>query len=518
MSIKSFNNWYTSVKESEVQAEVSQTTAISSDVDTIINSLETLASELTEELSEIEDEDQIEEGAGDFIKDWMASKKAAKSQQKVNKIKMNASDLQFAADKAKGDKKKSLEAKVKKAKEQGTELQTMVDDKFSGKGPMTDSKLSKEKIKGQVELIKRTTGMEDDPKKKADLKVKMKELVKKAQQEDAAMAELEDKNADAIAAEEEKEDKGENNETSQKLADEFIAGNEGFKVISAEEKTKTVPVKNEESGEEEDKPKYGDFKELKGKKEDGSADEPIIVAKEIEYNNEPEPEPEDNKTSQELADKHIADNEGFKVISAEDKEKTVPVKNEESGEEEDKPKYGDFKEFKGKKEDGSDDETIIVAKEIEYNNDPKGEKNETSQELADKHIADNEGFKVISAEDKEKTVPVKNEESGEEEDKPKYGDFKEFKGKKEDGSDDETIIVAKEISYPENNSLVIRAKAVGLNELALEIESKLDWQVAEGTILASNYNSIIKKSESDKILNESKYQVNSVKDAFRRLM
>ena len=98
MNIKSFNNWYTSVKESEVQAEVSQPTAIISDVDTIINSLETLASELTEELSEIEneDEDQVEEGAGDFLKDWMASMKAAKSQQKVNKIKMNAADLRFA--------------------------------------------------------------------------------------------------------------------------------------------------------------------------------------------------------------------------------------------------------------------------------------------------------------------------------------------------------------------------------------------------------------------------------------
>ena len=72
------------------------------------------------------------------------------------------------------------------------------------------------------------------------------------------------------------------------------------------------------------------------------------------------------KTSQQLADDFIADNEGFKVISAEDKTVMVKVKNEESGEEEDKPKYGDFKEFKGKKEDDSDDETIIVAKEINY--------------------------------------------------------------------------------------------------------------------------------------------------------
>ena len=180
MNIKSFSAWYNSVKESDTQVAVSQpTSAIINDVDTIINSLETLASELTEELSEIEDEEQLEEGAGDFIKDWVASMKAGAAQKKVNKIKMNATDLQFAADSAKGDKKQALVDKAKAAKEQGTELQKMVDDKFNGKGPMTAAKLSKTKIVGQMEIIKRTTGMEDDPKKKADLKTKKQELTKK---------------------------------------------------------------------------------------------------------------------------------------------------------------------------------------------------------------------------------------------------------------------------------------------------------------------------------------------------
>ena len=351
MNIKSFSNWYSSVKEAEAQAEVSQPTAIINDVDNIINSLETLASELTEELSEIEDHDQVEEGAGDFIKDWIASMKAAKSQQKVNKIKMNATDLQFAADKAEGKKKDALSDKSKTAKDQGIELQKMVDDKFSGKGPMTASKLSKEKIKGQVEIIKRTTGMEDDPKKKADLKSKMQELAKKAQEEDAAMAELEDKNKEAIEAEKER--------------------------IAKEEKKKKEAAKEPEAKEPETK-------------------EPETK----------EPEAKEPET----------------------------------------------KEPEAKEPEAKEPET----------KEPETKEPETKE--------------------------------------PETKDDGEPKKKKV------------------QDSLIIRAKAAGLNELASDIESKLDWQVAEGTILASNYDAIIKKSESDKILNESKYQVNSVKDAFRRLM
>lgn len=68
------------------------------------------------------------------------------------------------------------------------------------------------------------------------------------------------------------------------------------------------------------------------------------------------------------------------------------------------------------------------------------------------------------------------------------------------------------------SKLSLRANAVGLNELASEIDSKLDWQIAEGTGLRLKYESAIKKAESDKILSESRYFDNNVKDAFRRLL
>lgn len=76
--------------------------------------------------------------------------------------------------------------------------------------------------------------------------------------------------------------------------------------------------------------------------------------------------PDENKTSQQLADEFIADKEGFKVVSAEEKEAKVPVRNAETGEDEQKPKYEGQKDFKGKKEDGSDDDVVWVAKEISY--------------------------------------------------------------------------------------------------------------------------------------------------------
>ena len=379
MNIKTFNTW---LKEANEVAQPVVKTDITTDVNTIINSLETLATELTEELSEIEDHNQVEEGAGDFIKSWITSMKAAKSQQKVNKIKMNAADLEFAADKAEGDKKKALNDKLPKVKLQATELQKMVDDKFSGKGDIVDRKLSKEKIKGQLEVIKRTTGMEDDPKKKADLKTKMKELAQRAKEEESAINDLEDKNGEAIEAE------------KKRLADEKA-------------------------------------------KKDGT-----------DTGTDKKAEGEGEGTPEEEAKKKAAEEEAKKKAAAEEEAK----------------KKAEEEEAKKKAE----------AEQAE----------------------------------KERLAGLTDEERAAEEAAKKKAEEEEAKKKKE-ALDDSVQI---------SNDLITRARNLNLNELATEIESKQEWQVAEGTILASNYEAIIKKSESDKILNESKYQVNSVKDAFRRLM
>lgn len=205
---QSFSEWNSSFNENDVisidtatVAEPTTNVEISKDVDTIINSLETLANELSEDLNSM----QLDEAeAIDFIKSWIISIKAANAQRKVNKIKMNSVDLEFAAKKAEGDKKQALEDKSDLVKDQASELQKMVNDRFSGKGALVDSKLAKIKIEGQIAIIKRTSGMEDDPARKSDLKTKMKELADKYREEETAIAKLEDDNKDAIEAEKEK--------------------------------------------------------------------------------------------------------------------------------------------------------------------------------------------------------------------------------------------------------------------------------------------------------------------------
>jgi len=211
-NMDNFEKWFNKVNEelavsptvnTEVATEVSAGTDSNidrndmiGDIDNIMTSLETLASELTEELSiELE----LNEDVKDVIKTFITGMKASKAQAKVNKIKINAADLEFAADKFDGDKKKSIQAKSTKVGEQAKELQTMVNDRFSGKGSYVDGKLHKAKIEGQIQIIKRTSGMEDDPSKKADLKTKMIELTDKYKEESKALKALEDDNKDAAA-------------------------------------------------------------------------------------------------------------------------------------------------------------------------------------------------------------------------------------------------------------------------------------------------------------------------------
>ena len=348
--INNFEKWFNMTNENLLKEEATETPTVSTaavdstpaevsgrkgmmhDVDAIMTSLDALAVELTEELEAVESDLAVNEaGAVDAIKQWFISMKAAKAQQKVNKIKMNAADLEFASKQADGAKSKSIQAKLSTVQDQAKELQKMVDDKYGSKGSIVSSRISKEKIKGQLEIIKRTTGMEDDPNKKADLKTKMKELVQQAKEEEQAIADFEDKNAEEIDKEKEK------------LAKKAEKG-----------KTPTEETPTEET-------------------------------------------PTEETPTEETPEEKVA------------------------------------KEAKAKKK----------------------------------------------------------------------------KAKKKKEVNDSVQI---------DNDLITRARNLNLNELAADIESKLDWQVSEGTVLRSNYEAIIKKAESDQMLNESKYQVNSVKDAFRRLM
>lgn len=148
------------------------------------------------------------------------------------------------------------------------------------------------------------------------------------------------------------------------------------------------------------------------------------------------------KTSQQLADEFIADNEGFEVIT--DKGATVPVANAD-GEDEQKPKYEGEQDFTGKKEDGSDDDVVTVGKEIDYNN--TDDQTKSAEDVATEALSDAKAdYTKITADQESETIDVPPaEEGGEPTTKPKWTDIKKFKGKDAEGADtEEEVIYAKQ--------------------------------------------------------------------------
>ena len=216
---KTFESWYTAIQENELATTTATPPAtteaptISSDVDTIINSLETLAKELTEELDSPEF-NELNEVAGEGpskVWQWMWwMPKAKKAQAKVNKIKLNVTDMEAAAEDAENTEQRSkINAKATQAKAQADELQKLVDDKFNAKGELVQKALHNEKIAGQIASIKRATGLEDDPEKIASYKEKMAELQQKYKEDLAAIKELEPSDEDKAAEKEAKKKEAE---------------------------------------------------------------------------------------------------------------------------------------------------------------------------------------------------------------------------------------------------------------------------------------------------------------------
>jgi hypothetical protein len=187
-----FENWYTNILE---EVATAPTKTLAGDVDTIISSLDTLVKELTEELDSPEFNELNEADGEGPSKVWQWiwwMPKARKAQQKVNKIKLNVTDMEGAAEDAKDtDQRAKIKAKAEIARDQAGELQKMVDDKFNAKGELVAKALHNEKIAGQIASIQRATGLEDDPEKVASYKEKMVELKQKYKEDLDAIKALE---------------------------------------------------------------------------------------------------------------------------------------------------------------------------------------------------------------------------------------------------------------------------------------------------------------------------------------
>jgi hypothetical protein len=229
MEQSKFNSWYTRVLEAVNTQEPTATTTtevetktsgsvgpevdsitpsfsreeIMNDIDTIMTHLSQLGTQVKEELESIDDSVINEAGtetAMDKVKDFLFAPKYRSMQAKVNKMKMNALDIKLTADnlsgkegtpeKAKKDmlitKKATLDTQIK-------DLQSAVDDKAKERGSYVQKVLSTEKIKGQMDLVKRASGQEDDPAKKKSLADSAKELAARYKEEQEAVKDLKDK-------------------------------------------------------------------------------------------------------------------------------------------------------------------------------------------------------------------------------------------------------------------------------------------------------------------------------------
>ena len=194
-------------------------TEIIQDVDTIMNSLAKLSVQIKEAVESIdvfeneEVETELNEEVAIFeieagevagkLADWMFyAPKYRNMQKKINKMKLNALDIQIAIDNltdqnldsdAKKAKKDALSSKKTTLNTQISDLQSAVDDKARERGEYIKKVLSAEKIKGQMALVQRSSGQEDDPAKKKSLADSMKELNQRYAEEQAAIKELTNK-------------------------------------------------------------------------------------------------------------------------------------------------------------------------------------------------------------------------------------------------------------------------------------------------------------------------------------
>lgn len=235
-----FNQWYAQIQESIDAAPVKTESTVASDtttpnvdaaievapskteiiqdVDTIMNSLAKLSVQIKEALEslnvfeneeidvELNEEEAILEfdtesikDAGSKMADWIYyAPKYRTMQKKINKMKMNALDIQLAVDLLPNDaenkaKKDALKAKKTNMDSSIRDLQSEVDDKAKERGEYIGKVLSTEKIKGKMELVKRASGQEDDPAKKKELADSFKELNRRFAEEQTAIKKIQSK-------------------------------------------------------------------------------------------------------------------------------------------------------------------------------------------------------------------------------------------------------------------------------------------------------------------------------------
>lgn len=246
---------------SDINVETGNRTEMISDIDQIMTSLETLAGELTEELSLNEDSLDIAGAAalggiaalGVGAKrayDWkVVAPKARKAQAKVNTMAVKIAGVKSAITSAEnGEKKDAMKAKLDVAKETMDGLQKSVDDKYGSKSSVVKNALSMEKKAGKMEVLKIALG-EASPKQKKEIKDQISKLQKAVVADQKAFKEEKPDEKDtenlqkAVDAEGDKKKKlGDNSNDDKRKAFDDQIESLTKKIKSAEEKLEAGEV------------------------------------------------------------------------------------------------------------------------------------------------------------------------------------------------------------------------------------------------------------------------------------
>jgi DNA repair exonuclease SbcCD ATPase subunit len=246
---------------SDINVETGNRTEMISDIDQIMTSLETLAGELTEELSLNEDSLDVAGAAalggiaalGVGAKrayDWkVVAPKARKAQAKVNAMAVKIAGVKSAITSAEnGEKKDAMKAKLDVAKETMDGLQKSVDDKYGSKSSVVKNALSMEKKAGKMEVLKIALG-EASPKQKKEIKDQISKLQKAVVADQKAFKEEKPDEKDtenlqkAVDAEGDKKKKlGDNSNDDKRKAFDDQIESLTKKIKSAEEKLEAGEV------------------------------------------------------------------------------------------------------------------------------------------------------------------------------------------------------------------------------------------------------------------------------------
>lgn len=182
------------VKDVDVapEAEVdSQKTSIIADVDNIITSLETLAGQVTESLEE--ELNEVKTGTLVNAFNYMVvAPRARKAQKKVNQMRYQIQDMEFAMSNETDDKvKDKLRYKIETSKEQVEQLEDSISDRYDNQSDIAMRARKNEKIKGNIEIAKRATGMNPSDAEKTRLKKRLAKLSDTLEKEEKALKEME---------------------------------------------------------------------------------------------------------------------------------------------------------------------------------------------------------------------------------------------------------------------------------------------------------------------------------------